>query len=99
MCLYVITAGALPFDEPNLGALFHKISKAEYHTPTWFSEELAHLLHAILVPDPKARSVLAYRDLLGLSSCNDLSQEQEMPAAHAKHLQDGTCAMHIEQHI
>ena len=53
----MITAGALPFDEPNLGSLFHKISKAEYHTPAWFSEELAHLLHAIITPDPKARSV------------------------------------------
>ena len=56
VCLYVITAGALPFDEPNLGALFQKIARADYHTPTWFSEELAHLLHAILTPDPKARS-------------------------------------------
>ncbi len=56
VCLYVIAAGALPFDEPNLGALFQKIARAEYHTPTWLSEELAHLLRAILTPDPKARS-------------------------------------------
>lgn len=55
MCLYVLTAGALPFDEPNLGALFSKISRADYHTPAWFSEELAHLLHAILNPNPKER--------------------------------------------
>jgi hypothetical protein len=55
VCLYVLTAGALPFDEPNLGALFSKISRADYHTPAWFSEELAHLLHAILNPNPKER--------------------------------------------
>jgi hypothetical protein len=51
----VITAGALPFDEPNLGMLFKKIQKADYQTPAWFSRELAHLLRAIIVPDPKER--------------------------------------------
>ena len=55
VCLFVITAGALPFDEPNLGLLFKKIQKADYQTPAWFSKELAHLLHAIITPDPKDR--------------------------------------------
>lgn len=57
VCLYVITAGALPFDEPNLGALFSKISRADYHTPAWFSEELGHLLHAIINPKPNERCI------------------------------------------
>lgn len=56
VCLFVITAGALPFDEPNLGLLFKKIQKADYQTPAWFSRDLAHLLRAIITPDPKARS-------------------------------------------
>ena len=51
----MITAGALPFDEPNLGLLFKKIQKADYQTPAWFSKELAHLLHAIITPDPRDR--------------------------------------------
>ena len=55
VCLFVITAGALPFDEPNLGLLFKKIQKADYQTPAWFSKELAHLLHAIITPDPRDR--------------------------------------------
>lgn len=55
VCLFVITAGALPFDEPNLGLLFKKINKADYQTPAWFSRELAHLLRAIITPDPKDR--------------------------------------------
>ena len=55
MCLFVITAGALPFDEPNLGLLFKKILKADYQTPAWFSKELAHLLHAIITPNPQDR--------------------------------------------
>ena len=55
ICLFVITAGALPFDEPNLGMLFKKIQKADYQTPAWFSRDLAHLLHAIITPDPKDR--------------------------------------------
>ena len=54
----MITAGALPFDEPNLGLLFKKIQKADYQTPAWFSRDLAHLLRAIITPDPKARSAL-----------------------------------------
>ena len=57
VCLFVITAGALPFDEPNLGLLFKKIQKADYQTPAWFSRDLAHLLRAIITPDPKARFV------------------------------------------
>ena len=55
VCLFVITAGALPFDEPNLGLLFKKIQKADYQTPAWFSKELAHLLHAIITPNPQDR--------------------------------------------
>ena len=55
VCLFVITAGALPFDEPNLGMLFKKIQKADYQTPAWFSRDLAHLLRAIITPDPKDR--------------------------------------------
>jgi serine/threonine protein kinase len=56
--LYVITAGCLPFDEPSLPALFEHITKADYVTPPWFSEELCALLRKILCVNPAERITL-----------------------------------------
>ena len=58
MCLYIITTGTLPFDEPNLPVMFDKISRADYPPAPWWSPELAHLIHHILMPDPLQRCVL-----------------------------------------
>ena len=55
VCLFVMVAGKLPFDEPSLGALFRKVSRAEYTCPPWFSPELAHLLSLLLEPDVRRR--------------------------------------------
>ena len=57
MCLYIITTGTLPFDEPNLPVMFDKISRADYPPAPWWSPELAHLIHHILMPDPLQRRV------------------------------------------
>ena len=57
MCLYIITTGTLPFDEQNLPVMFDKISRADYPTAPWWSPELAHLTHHILMPDPLQRCV------------------------------------------
>ena len=65
----MITAGALPFDEPNLGLLFKKIQKADYQTPAWFSRDLAHLLRAIITPDTKARSAPLVLHTSGHAAC------------------------------
>ena len=53
--LYVILAGNLPFDEPNLPNLFKKISRADYSIPTWFTRDMTSLFKAILNPDVKKR--------------------------------------------
>ncbi|KAK9822215.1 hypothetical protein WJX81_007583 [Elliptochloris bilobata] len=55
VCLYIITTGTLPFDEPNLPVMFDKISRADYPPAPWWSPELAHLIHHILMPDPLQR--------------------------------------------
>lgn len=55
MLLYVIMAGNLPFDEPNLPALFRKIARADYLVPTWFSPDMVSLFAAMLNPDPAKR--------------------------------------------
>lgn len=53
--LYVLLAGFLPFDEQTMAALFRKIGKADYSYPTWFSDEVKHLLDRILVVSPTDR--------------------------------------------
>eukprot|EP00762_Andalucia_godoyi_P001933 ANDGO_06098.mRNA.1 CBL-interacting serine/threonine-protein kinase 26 len=53
--LYVMIAGALPFDDPSLNVLFQKIEKGEYKTPRWFSPEVADFISKMLVVDPKKR--------------------------------------------
>ncbi len=55
VCLYCITAGTLPFDEPNLPVMFDKIARADFAPAPWWSPELAHLIQHILVPDPLQR--------------------------------------------
>lgn len=53
--LYVIMAGVLPFDEPNLPTLFKKISRADYPIPTWFTRDMTSLFKAMLNPSVKKR--------------------------------------------
>jgi len=63
VCLYCITTGTLPFDEPNLPVMFDKIARADFAPAPWWSPELAHLIHHILVPDPlqrRAHPILPY---------------------------------------
>ncbi len=55
VCLYIMLAGCLPFDERAVGALLRKICAAEYEMPPWVSAAAASLLRAILVPDPDQR--------------------------------------------
>nr|POE75068.1 isoform 4 of cbl-interacting serine/threonine-protein kinase 9 [Quercus suber] len=53
--LFVLMAGYLPFDEPNLIALYRKISKAEFMYPSYFSPGATKLIKCILDPNPLTR--------------------------------------------
>ncbi|XP_073142018.1 CBL-interacting serine/threonine-protein kinase 9-like isoform X2 [Henckelia pumila] len=53
--LFVLMAGYLPFDEPNLVALYRKIHKAEFSFPPWFSSNAKRLIKRILDPNPLTR--------------------------------------------
>ena len=55
VCLWVMHSGALPFDEPLVASLFHKILRAEFVFPDYFSPEIRAFLSAILVVDPIER--------------------------------------------
>ncbi|KAG6475040.1 hypothetical protein ZIOFF_064257 [Zingiber officinale] len=53
--LFVLMAGYLPFDEPNIMNLYKKISKADYSFPAWFSSGAKKLIARILDPNPLTR--------------------------------------------
>lgn len=55
VCLYIMLAGCLPFDERAVGALLRKICSADYETPPWITTHAANLLGSLLTPDPRKR--------------------------------------------
>ncbi|XP_073102292.1 CBL-interacting protein kinase 9 isoform X2 [Elaeis guineensis] len=56
--LFVLMSGYLPFDEPNLMALYNKIFKADFSFPSWFSSSAKKLIKRILDPNPHTRMTL-----------------------------------------
>ncbi|XP_068636598.1 CBL-interacting serine/threonine-protein kinase 23-like isoform X2 [Aristolochia californica] len=53
--LFVLMAGYLPFDEPNVMNLYKKIYKADFTCPEWFSSGARRLIIRVLEPNPKNR--------------------------------------------
>ncbi|XP_058112770.1 CBL-interacting serine/threonine-protein kinase 23-like isoform X9 [Magnolia sinica] len=51
--LFVLMAGYLPFDEPNIMNLYKKIYRADFTCPDWFSSAARRLIIRILEPNPK----------------------------------------------
>ncbi|XP_042026911.1 CBL-interacting serine/threonine-protein kinase 9-like [Salvia splendens] len=56
--LFVLMAGYLPFDEPNLMALYRKIQRAIFFLPSWFSSGAKDVIKRILDPNPVARMTI-----------------------------------------
>ncbi|QCD80694.1 hypothetical protein DEO72_LG2g1016 [Vigna unguiculata] len=53
--LYVLMAGYLPFEEPDLPTLYRRINAAEYVCPFWFSAKAKSFIRKILDPNPETR--------------------------------------------
>ncbi|CAI9774770.1 unnamed protein product [Fraxinus pennsylvanica] len=53
--LYVLSAGYLPFNDPNLMVMYRKIYKGEFRCPKWISPDLKRFLTRILDPNPITR--------------------------------------------
>ncbi|ORC92655.1 putative serine/threonine protein kinase [Trypanosoma theileri] len=53
--LYVMLAGRLPFEDPNLNALLGKIERGEYHKIRHISEAASNLIDRMLIVDPQNR--------------------------------------------
>ncbi|ERM97674.1 hypothetical protein AMTRI_Chr01g132530 [Amborella trichopoda] len=53
--LFVLMAGYLPFNDPNVMLLYKKIYKGEFRCPKWFSSDLSKLLARLLDTNPETR--------------------------------------------
>ncbi|XP_071722201.1 CBL-interacting serine/threonine-protein kinase 14-like [Rutidosis leptorrhynchoides] len=53
--LYVLNAGYLPFNDPNLMVMYRKIYKGEFRVPKWTSPELKRFLARLLDTNPTTR--------------------------------------------
>ncbi|KAK8663656.1 hypothetical protein V6N13_083464 [Hibiscus sabdariffa] len=53
--LYVLHAGYLPFNDPNLMAMYHRIYKGEFRFPKWTSPDLRRFICRLLDPNPDTR--------------------------------------------
>ncbi|KAJ1422918.1 Serine/threonine-protein kinase, active site [Sesbania bispinosa] len=53
--LFVLTAGYLPFNDPNLMVMYRKIYKGEFRCPRWMSPELRRFLSKLLDTNPETR--------------------------------------------
>ncbi|CAA2967989.1 CBL-interacting kinase 32 [Olea europaea subsp. europaea] len=56
--LFVLLAGYLPFDDPNVMNLYKKISLAEFTCPPWLSLSARILITRILDPNPMTRIII-----------------------------------------
>ncbi|EPS58896.1 hypothetical protein M569_15916, partial [Genlisea aurea] len=53
--LFVLTAGYLPFNDPNLMNMYRKIYKGEFRCPKWISPDLRRFLSRLLDSNPGSR--------------------------------------------
>ncbi|KAL5582874.1 hypothetical protein UlMin_015316 [Ulmus minor] len=53
--LFVLNAGYLPFNDPNLMAMYKKIYKGEFKFPKWMSPDLRRFLSRLLDTNPQTR--------------------------------------------
>ncbi|XP_018473241.2 CBL-interacting serine/threonine-protein kinase 11 [Raphanus sativus] len=53
--LFVLTAGYLPFNDPNMMSMYKKIYKGEYRCPKWMSQDLKRFVSRLLDINPETR--------------------------------------------
>ncbi|KAK7321419.1 hypothetical protein VNO77_32045 [Canavalia gladiata] len=53
--LFVLVAGYLPFNDPNLMVMYKKIYKGQFRCPRWFSVDLRRFLSRLLDTNPETR--------------------------------------------
>ncbi|KAF8095306.1 hypothetical protein N665_0337s0014 [Sinapis alba] len=53
--LFVLAAGYLPFNDPNMMNMYKKIYKGEYRCPKWISQDLKRFISRLLDINPETR--------------------------------------------
>ncbi|KAL0710470.1 hypothetical protein Bca4012_017448 [Brassica carinata] len=53
--LFVLAAGYLPFNDPNVMSMYKKIYKGEYRCPRWMSQDLKRFVSRLLDINPETR--------------------------------------------
>nr|XP_043610583.1 CBL-interacting serine/threonine-protein kinase 14-like [Erigeron canadensis] len=53
--LFVLNAGYLPFNDPNLMVMYRKIYNGEFRVPRWTSKDLKRLISRLLDTNPETR--------------------------------------------
>lgn len=53
--LYVLNAGYLPFNDPNLMVMYRKIYKGDFRCPKWTSPDLRRFISRLLDTNPETR--------------------------------------------
>eukprot|EP00756_Hemistasia_phaeocysticola_P013764 Hpha_TRINITY_DN15298_c0_g3::TRINITY_DN15298_c0_g3_i3::g.68265::m.68265 len=56
--LFVMLAGYLPFEDPNMNALFNKIERGEYRMARHFTDPVKDIISRMLVVQPEKRATL-----------------------------------------
>jgi BR serine/threonine kinase len=75
---YALLAGYLPFDDPSVRTLLHKVKRGIFQMPP-FQEDLAHIIRRMLTVDPMQRATI---DEIKRSACflKGLNPDYELPA-------------------
>lgn len=60
--LFVLTAGYLPFNHPNLMTMYKKIYRGDFRFPKWISPGLRSLISQMLDPNPETRITIEGAD-------------------------------------
>ncbi|XP_058110580.1 CBL-interacting serine/threonine-protein kinase 14-like [Magnolia sinica] len=53
--LFVLNAGYLPFNDPNLMVMYRKIYKGDFRCPRWTSPDMKRMLYRLLDTNPETR--------------------------------------------
>ncbi|KAF9618869.1 hypothetical protein IFM89_002737 [Coptis chinensis] len=75
--LYVLNAGYLPFNNPNLMVMYRKIYKGDFRCPRWMSPDLKRFLSRLLDPNSETRITIneILRDPWFNKGCHKESEE------------------------
>lgn len=96
--LYVLNAGYLPFNDPNLMVMYRRIYKGEFRCPKWTSPELRRLISRLLDTNPVTR--ITVEEIVGdpwfSKGYKDIKlRDEDVEGFDLKDDGDDECAKHL----